>query len=122
MSHELRVFVVGAQVIGYRVDKLDSAQLWAGPEVVLVDGVELSSDLATKLVALCRYRRLDVAAFDLLVRGDDVVSLEVNVNCAWRWFEQRADRLVVSEAAHSWVRDRFESLSDSASVVGRGRW
>ncbi|WP_344923871.1 hypothetical protein [Saccharopolyspora gregorii] len=68
-EHEIRAFVVGDEVIGYRVDKLDPAQLWVDPDSVVVERVELPAGLATRLLALCRFWRLHVAAFDLLARG-----------------------------------------------------
>jgi hypothetical protein len=109
-DHELRVFVVGETLIAYRVDKLDPAQLWVDPDAVEVRRVELPGELAETLRALTRYWRLDVAAFDLLVRGPDTVFLEVNVNCDWRWFELRSATPDVSDAVASWVASRFQQL------------
>lgn len=109
-EYELRVFVVGERLIAYRVDKLDPAQLWVDPDAVEVRRVELADGLAETLRALTRYWRLDVVAFDLLVRGEDTVFLEVNVNCDWRWFELRSAAPDVSDAVASWVADRFQQL------------
>ena len=109
-EYELRVFVVGEELIAYRVDKLDPAQLWVDPDAVEVRRVELPGGLADKLGALARYWRLDVAAFDLLVRGAETVFLEVNVNCDWRWFELRSGTPDVSDAVAAWVADRFRQL------------
>jgi len=111
-EHEIRAFVVGERVIGYRVDKLDPAQLWVDPDSVAVQPVELPEQLTTRLLALCRFWRLQVAAIDLLAVGGEHVFLEVNVNCDWRWFEHRAQDSAVSEAVHSWVAERFEQLAD----------
>ncbi|MFC7341910.1 ATP-grasp domain-containing protein [Saccharopolyspora griseoalba] len=115
---ELRVFVVGGRTIAFRVDKLDPAQLWVDPESVAVERVELADPLADKLVGLCERWGLDVAGFDLLRVDDDWVFLEVNVNCDWQWFEQRAESSEVSEAVHAWVRSRFDELAASAA----GEW
>ncbi|MBQ6643616.1 MAG: hypothetical protein IJH84_21625 [Saccharopolyspora sp.] len=120
-DHEIRAFVVGERVIAYRVDKLDPAQLWVDPDSVVVERVELPSDLITKLLALCRYWRLDVAAVDLLAVRGEHVFLEVNVNCDWRWFEHRAQDGAVSAAVHSWVAERFEYLSAAAPLPGWSR-
>jgi hypothetical protein len=109
-DHELRVFVVDEELIAYRVDKLDPAQLWVDPDSVEVRRVELSGALADTLCALARYWRLDVAAFDLLVRGAETVFLEVNVNCDWRWFEARSGTADVSGAVAAWVATRFHQL------------
>ncbi|HWC82561.1 MAG TPA: hypothetical protein VG756_21630 [Pseudonocardiaceae bacterium] len=111
-DHELRVFVVGEKLIAYRVDKLDPAQLWVDPDAVEVRRVELSDGLAETLGALARYWRLDVAAFDLLVRGRETVFLEVNVNCDWRWFELRSATPDVSDAVAEWVATKFRQLRD----------
>ncbi|MEV0701158.1 hypothetical protein AB0I53_25070 [Saccharopolyspora sp. NPDC050389] len=119
-DHELRVFVVGDRAIGFRVQKLDPAQLWVDPDSVVVERVEVPEDLVQRLLALCRQWRLDVAGFDLLGVGDEWVFLEVNVNCDWRWFEHRADCADVSTAVHDWVRSRFTELS--ASKSGWGSW
>jgi hypothetical protein len=116
-DHELRVFVVGEQVIAYQVDKLDPAQLWVEPEAVEVHRVDIDPALAQTLRALTRFWRLDVVAFDLLVRDDVPAFLEANVNCDWRWFERRSGtgRTPVSDAVASWVAARFEELLGSAA-------
>ncbi|WP_263251011.1 ATP-grasp domain-containing protein [Saccharopolyspora rosea] len=120
-QRELRVFVVGDRVIGYLVRKLDPAQLWADPDEVAVEPAEVPADLAARVLALCRYWRLSVAAFDLLDVSGEWVFLEVNVNCDWRWFEHRAGNAAVTDAVHTWVRDRFADLAASAALTGRGR-
>lgn len=109
-SHELRVFVVGEQLIPYRVQKLDPAQLWVDPEAVVVERTSLDPALADKLRELAASWHLQVAAFDLLVVDGDYVFLEVNVNCDWRWFEHRAGVNDVSSAVHDWVASRFKEL------------
>ncbi|GAA2812456.1 hypothetical protein [Saccharopolyspora taberi] len=120
-EHELRVFVVDDRVIPFRVEKLDPAQLWVDPEAVAVRRVDVDPDLASKLLALCRHWRLQVAAFDLLVIDGEPVFLEVNVNCDWRWFEHRAESTEVSDEVHGWVRRRFEQLAEVAGAR-RERW
>ncbi|MBV8933321.1 MAG: hypothetical protein JOZ47_02310 [Kutzneria sp.] len=107
---ELRVFVVGDELIGYQVDKFDPAQLWVDPDAVEVTPTEVPTKLADKLRALARHWHLQVAAFDLLVAGGEYVFLEVNVNCDWRWFEHRAQTTDVSDAVHRWVAARFGEL------------
>jgi hypothetical protein len=114
---ELRVFVVGERCIAYQVDKMDPAQLWVDPDAVRVTRTDVPARLVDKILALTRHWRLQVAAFDLLVTGDDHVFLEVNVNCDWRWFEHRAGSTAVSDAVHDWVADRFRELSGA----GKGR-
>jgi glutathione synthase/RimK-type ligase-like ATP-grasp enzyme len=109
-DHELRVFVVGERLISYRVDKLDPAQLWVNPDAVEVRAVDIPPALGDALLALARFWRLDVAAFDLLVAGGEPVFLEVNINCDWRWFERRSDEPAVSSAVASWVASRFAQL------------
>ena len=116
---ELRVFVIGERVVGYRVEKLDPAQLWVDPEAVRVSPTTVPGDLAAKLLALSRHWRLQVAAFDLLAVDGDFVFLEVNVNCDWRWFEHRAACTAVSEAVHEWVRLRFSALESSLRYRAR---
>jgi hypothetical protein len=117
-DHEMRVFVVGDQVIGYRVDKRDPAQLWLDPEAVEVARLAVDEALAETLRALTRYWRLDVVAFDLLVRDGVPVFLEANVNCDWRWFERRSGAPAVSAAVASWAATRFEELLGAAARSG----
>ncbi|WP_440900451.1 ATP-grasp domain-containing protein, partial [Actinosynnema sp.] len=114
---EIRVFTVDEECLAYQVDKIDPAQLWVDPDAVRVTPVEVPEGLRGRLLALARHWRLQVAAFDLLVAGDDHVFLEVNVNCDWRWFEHRAGDTRVSDAVHSWVAGRFEELLGA----GQGR-
>jgi hypothetical protein len=115
-DHELRVFVVGEQLIAYRVDKRDPAQLWVDPEAVEVRRLEVEPALGQTLLALARFWRLDVVAFDLLVRDDGApVFLEANVNCDWRWFERRSGEPAVSRAVAAWVAARFEELRGAAA-------
>ncbi|HEX9334268.1 MAG TPA: hypothetical protein VF892_00220, partial [Pseudonocardiaceae bacterium] len=115
-DYELRVFVVGERLIGYRVDKVDPAQLWVDPDAVEVRVVDVPAALGQTLLAMARFWRLDVAAFDLLVTDGVPVFLEVNINCDWRWFERRSaeptgsEAAPVSEAVASWVAERFGQL------------
>jgi hypothetical protein len=114
-DHELRVFAVGGELVAYRVDKLDPAQLWVDPEAVEVrrvdvPGAEVPPALAESLLALTRFWKLDVVAFDLLVRDGGTVFLEANVNCDWRWFEARSGDTAVSNAVAEWVAARFGQL------------
>jgi hypothetical protein len=109
-DHELRVFVVGERILAYRVDKLDPAQLWINPDAVEVRPVDIPPALGATLLALARYWRLDVAAFDLLVDGGEPIFLEVNINCDWRWFERRSAEPAVSNAVAAWVASRFAQL------------
>ncbi|RJQ71706.1 hypothetical protein D5S17_27865 [Pseudonocardiaceae bacterium YIM PH 21723] len=115
-EYELRVFVVDGQVIGYRVDKRDPAQLWVDPEAVDVTPTEVPDDLARRLLALARSWGLSVAAFDLLMVRGEPVFLEVNTNCDWLWFEQRAGGSAVSDAVFDWVARRFAELSSVAGL------
>ena len=117
-DYELRVFVVGERLIAYRVDKLDPAQLWVEPDAVDVRPVDISAALADRLLALTRYWRLDIAAFDLLVSGSETVFLEVNVNCDWLWFERRSETSDVRAAVADWVTARFETLRGGSSARG----
>ncbi|HVV17951.1 MAG TPA: hypothetical protein VHF06_00855 [Pseudonocardiaceae bacterium] len=117
-DHELRVFVVGEELIAYRVDKLDPAQLWVDPEGVDVGRVDMPPGLGDTLLALARYWRIDVVAFDLLVADDAPVFLEANINCDWRWFEHRSGEPAVSRAVAAWVTSRFEELLGSVARPG----
>lgn len=110
-QREMRVFVVGEEVIGFRVRKLDPAQLWVDPEAVSVEPDDVAAELAERLLALCAHWEVNVVAFDLLDTGDDWVFLEVNVNCDWWWFEQRSGCTHVSDAVHTWISRKFGDLA-----------
>jgi hypothetical protein len=112
------VFVVGEQLIAYRVDKLDPAQLWVDPEGVDVRRVDMPRPLGETLLALARFWRIDVVAFDLLVADDVPVFLEANINCDWRWFEHRSGEPAVSHAVAAWVTSRFEELRGAVARPG----
>jgi hypothetical protein len=107
-DHELRVFVVGDAVLGYRLARR--------PEQVR--RVDVDTVLAGQVRALARYWRLDVVAFDLLVRSGTPVFLEARTNCDWRWFEHRAGDSAVSTAVAAWVTSRFEELLEAAARSG----
>src|SRR5262249_22157739 len=117
-DHELRVFVVGEQLIAYRVDKLDPAQLGVDPEGVDVRRGGMAPGLGDTLLALARFWRIDVVAFDLLVTDGVPVFLEANINCDWRWFEHRSGEPAVSRAVAAWVTSRFEELLGSVARPG----
>lgn len=110
-ERELRVFVVGEEVIGFRVHKLDPAQLRVDPETVSVEPADVPAELAERLLALCAHWELNVVAFDLLEADGEWVFLEVNVNCDWWWFEQRSGCADVSDAVHAYVGRRFGELA-----------
>jgi hypothetical protein len=106
-DHELRIFVVGDEVIAYRVDKASAEDLWTDPDSVRVTPVDPPARLVPVLRRLSASWGLDVAAYDLLVAGDDHVFLEVNVTGDWLWFESRAGSDAVSEAVLRHVRAVF---------------
>ncbi|WP_344125730.1 hypothetical protein [Saccharopolyspora halophila] len=111
----MRVFVVGERVIAFRVHELDPGQLRVDPDAVVVERVELPDGLGDKLFGLCSQWGLDVAGFDLMRVADEWVFREVDVNCDWQWFEQRAESSEVSDAVHDWIRYRFGELVASAA-------
>ncbi|HEX5115891.1 MAG TPA: hypothetical protein VFW65_11900 [Pseudonocardiaceae bacterium] len=121
-DHELRVFVVGERVIGYQVDRLDpTGQLRLDPTGVRVSEVPVDPALGGTLRALARYWRLDVVAFDLLVRDGTPTFLAAGPHCDWRWCEHLAGAPTVSAAVADWVAGRFEELLGAATRSGTSR-
>jgi hypothetical protein len=119
-DHELRVFVVGDRVIGYRVDRSDPHQLCIDPATVRVSETRVDRSLADTLRALARYWRLDVVAFDLLVGDGPPVFLAAGTHCDWRWCEHLSGEPAVSAAVADWVAARFEELRGARSGPSRG--
>ncbi|GAB3980687.1 ATP-grasp ribosomal peptide maturase [Actinoallomurus acanthiterrae] len=118
-GHELRIFIVGDEVVAFRVDKRSAEDLWTDPESVRVTPIEAPDRLVAALRGLCASWGLGVAAFDLLVTEDDYVFLEVNVTGDWLWFENRAGSASVSEAVLRYVTGAF-SAADPAFSKGTG--
>ncbi|MDN3358571.1 hypothetical protein [Actinomadura sp. DC4] len=104
-GHELRIFVVGDEIVAFRVDKRSAEDLWTDPDSVEVTPIDPPGALVDTLRGLCDAWRLNVAAFDLLVTHDDLVFLEVNVTGDWLWFEDRAGSAQVSKAVLRYVED-----------------
>ncbi|HKN99910.1 MAG TPA: hypothetical protein VJX10_22515 [Pseudonocardiaceae bacterium] len=120
-DHELRVFVVGERVIGYRVDRGDPGALWLDPAAARVRPVPVEPALGGTLRALARHWRLDIAAFDLLVRDGTPAFLAAGAHCDWRWCEHLSGEPAVSAAVANWVTARFEELHGAATRTGAAR-
>lgn len=97
-DYELRVFVVGRQYVAFKVLKSAPSDVWERPESVLVERAPLPDGMAPRLGALCARWHLDIGGFDFLIAGNEHVFLEVNTNCDWLWFDQRAGCDDVSRA------------------------
>ncbi|PSK27634.1 ATP-grasp domain-containing protein [Nocardia seriolae] len=104
---ELRIYLVGQRLIGYRVTRPSPEAIWTEPESIRVRRWAVPPPLATALSALGDEFRLDIAAFDLLDTADGPVFLEVNPECDWMWAEHGAGAPEVSAAVHDLVAERF---------------
>jgi hypothetical protein len=104
-ERELRVYLVGRQVLAFDVEKQSPQDIWLSPENVRVAAVEVPEPVATAVLAFAKVWDLTYAAFDFLVAGAEPVFLEVNPHGDWRWFEQAAGVDRVSAAASRLVCD-----------------
>jgi hypothetical protein len=110
-EYELRIFVVGSRYIGFRVYKACPSDVWKRPETVRVERASVPRGALARLRRLTAIWQLDIAAFDLLVTKGGCVFLEVNTDCDWLWFEQRADCDDVSTAVLDHCTGRLRALS-----------
>lgn len=90
-ERELRVYIVGDQLISYAVTRPDPESLWLAPDLIAIEPCVLPAELAAALRRLHRHWGLDVAAYDLLDAQDGAVFLEVNTECDWRWADSGAN-------------------------------
>lgn len=105
---ELRIYVVGGQLIGYAVTRPSPEALWTDPAAIGVRPHGVPDQLAGPLRALADGFGLDVAAFDLLDTVDGPVFLEVNAECDWLWAEKAAGDGAVSAAVRELITKLYE--------------
>ncbi|MFC6085112.1 ATP-grasp domain-containing protein [Sphaerisporangium aureirubrum] len=101
---ELRVFHLAGAVYAYAVVKSAPDALWRDATAVAVTPVPVPPRAAEVVRGLAELWGLIYGAFDLLLDGEEVVFLEVNVDGDWRWFESKAGDRAVSHAAARMVR------------------
>jgi len=93
-AHELRVTVVGDEVLACRIDSpgVEAARVdWraAGRDAVPHSAVELDAALADRCRALTRRLGLRMAGLDLIVTPEgEPVFLELNAAGQWAWIEE----------------------------------
>ena len=114
-SQELRVYIVGGELITYAVIKPSPESLWEGDPAVYARTVPTPPDLERPLARLADTWGLDVAAFDLLDTPDGPVFLEVNSACDWLWSERLAGDAAVSRRVTELVSRRFEAARSAAA-------
>jgi glutathione synthase/RimK-type ligase-like ATP-grasp enzyme len=105
---ELRVYVVGATVIGYGVDRPTPEALWTSPADTVVSPTEIPPSLEAQVRGVTAGFGLDVAAVDLLDTPDGPVFLEINAECDWVWAEHAAGDDRVSRAVRDLVSATFQ--------------
>ncbi|GGL11360.1 hypothetical protein Sme01_42140 [Sphaerisporangium melleum] len=113
---ELRVYHLGGTVHAYAVDKPSPDAPWRDEARVRVTQVPAPPAVVAAVRELAGRWNLTYGAFDLLVRGTEVVFLEVNPDGDWRWFEAAAGGTAVSAAAASMVRTlHLNALRDAGA-------
>jgi glutathione synthase/RimK-type ligase-like ATP-grasp enzyme len=110
-ERELRIYLVGGDLITYAVEKPSPESLWEGDASVYVRAVPTPHELEQPLLRLAERWDLDVAAFDLLDTTDGPMFLEVNPACDWLWSEKLAGDKRVSERVAALVSARFQAAA-----------
>ncbi|MFC4530902.1 ATP-grasp domain-containing protein [Sphaerisporangium dianthi] len=113
---ELRVYYVDGAVHAYAVAKPSPDSPWRDGAEVPVTTAAVPAAAAEAVRRLAELWGLAYGAFDLLLRGTEVVFLEVNVDGDWRWFESRAGGTAVSAAAALMIRKRHLDALRSAGA------
>jgi MFS family permease len=108
-SRELRIYLVGGELITYAVIKPSPESLWEGDPAVYARSVPTPPELERPLARLAQTWNLDVAAFDLLDTPDGPVFLEVNGACDWLWSEGLAGDHEVSRRVAELISARFDA-------------
>jgi len=114
-TQELRVYMVGGELITYAVVKPSPESLWEGDPAVYARTVPTPPELERPLASLAETWDLDVAAFDLLDTPDGPVFLEVNGACDWLWSDRLAGDGTVSRRVAELVSSRFEVAASAAA-------
>lgn len=87
---ELRVYLVGDNVIGFLVGKSAASVIWTDEATVGVFRVSVDANVEIAARKIAAELSLEYGAFDFLLSDNGPVFLEVNVAGAWLWFEERA--------------------------------
>ncbi|MEU8194557.1 hypothetical protein AB0C10_12345 [Microbispora amethystogenes] len=95
---ELRVYHVAGALHAYAVGKRSPDSPWREEGEVTVTPVAVPPAAADAVRRLAALWGMTYGAFDLLLRKDEVVFLEVNPDGDWRWFEAKAGGHAVSTA------------------------
>ncbi|GAA4199109.1 hypothetical protein [Microbispora amethystogenes] len=95
---ELRVYHVAGGLHAYAVGKRSPDSPWREEGEVTVTPVAVPPAAADAVRRLAALWGMTYGAFDLLLRKDEVVFLEVNPDGDWRWFEAKAGGHAVSTA------------------------
>ncbi|WP_329007700.1 hypothetical protein OG271_18510 [Micromonospora rifamycinica] len=105
-QQELRVYLIGGQVYGYRVSKRSPDDPWLRPGTVRVSAVAVPAPVAAAARTLGDFWDLPYAAFDFLVdHSGEPVLLELDPHGDWCWFERMAGDDRVGAAAVRMVCD-----------------
>lgn len=111
---ELRVYFVRGEVYCFTVTKSAPSDPWLDPERVRVAALRPPSAVLRATRKIARALRLDYAALDFLMRGDDPVFLEANQDGDWRWLELRAGTAEVTTAVARMLRDLHRAHAPEA--------
>jgi hypothetical protein len=97
-EYEVRCYVVGSSVLGYRIgtpDGVTDSRLVPAADL-LVDRVELDEATSGRLLEWTRRRGLLFCAFDLLVDRDGLhLLIDINPHGTWNWYS-----VALPELAH----------------------
>ncbi|MBB3036698.1 ATP-grasp domain-containing protein [Hoyosella altamirensis] len=108
-DRELRVYIIGAQMVAYAVTRPAPEALWTTPDSIFVEECTIPAAIEVALWRVANQFGLEMAAFDLLDAPGGPVFLEVNTHSDWLWAERKAKSDAVSRAVHTMVKDLFEA-------------
>lgn len=106
VSHttEVRVTVVGRDIIAAEVIKTGPEEIWERPDNILIQNHTLPPQVQEKLHEYMKLAHLEYGAFDLLLTPDGrYVFLEVNPTGDWLWLERRDTTINITEKVTSYI-------------------
>lgn len=108
-TREVRVTVIGEEVVAAEISKASPKNLWERPEEVGVRPHDLPALVRAGLLRFLELARLEYGAFDFLLTEDGrYVFLEVNPTGDWAWLESKDGSIRVTDKVVSYITGLLE--------------